>query len=88
MRASLAPAPPARGAPEASRRAYFLKGVAKHITCPLLIVQGGRNQQIPAEHCSSDNLPLARGTMADWSADVLRAEPTVTEGHPTRRWLR
>jgi fermentation-respiration switch protein FrsA (DUF1100 family) len=27
-----------------------------------------------AEHCLIDNVPLARGIMADWIAEVLRAD--------------
>lgn len=89
--------------PEAARllSQFTLAGVAERIRCPLLVVHGARDRQIPGdharktydaavnsagrklvlldgpeggvEHCCVDNLPLARGIMADWIADTLRS---------------
>lgn len=83
--------------------AMTLEGVAERIECPLLVVHGENDRQVPldqahrtveaavnsprrdlriftaaeggAEHCQGDLFSIGIDCMADWVADVLRAEP-------------
>jgi dienelactone hydrolase len=83
--------------------AMTLEGVAERIKCPLLVVHGENDRQVPvdqahrtveaavnsprrdlriftaaeggAEHCQGDLFSIGIDVMADWVADVLRAEP-------------
>lgn len=96
----------AKDADEAYRKiaAMTLEGVADKIECPLLVVHGENDRQVPldqahktaeaavnsprrdvkiftaaeggVEHCQGDLFSIGIDWMADWAADVLKADET------------